>query len=242
MPGINRPGDDAGTAAAHHGGRQRALFTYGGRFWDVPQTFAFPASVKRDVLRLWLQGMPAHTTMGENRELTQNEVKAFRKFLPARLLPRKLAETYKLHLRPLFAMMEKGVVGDIPEVLTTEIVNNLYNLGTEYLRTRVCYVFENDTLHHNDWVIATWAKYLSRSTIMKEGTDEDKRHLPAATHLNRPRAPGLKRRRGTNAAAICQGQQPERRRRRGPHTTIELAQVAYTNEDASSDNDLEIPR
>jgi hypothetical protein len=152
-------------------------------------------------------------------------------------LPKKLAEVYKLHWRPLFAMTEKGV-GKIPELLTAEIVNNLYNLGTEYLKTRVSYVFENDKLHHNNWVIATWAKYLSRSVIMKKGTDNDKQHLPVATHLNRPRAPGLKRRRGTNATVTCLAQQPKQQRRRGPHTAIqqEVAQVAnHANNDSSDD-------
>jgi hypothetical protein len=107
-------------------------------------------------------------------------------------------------------MMEKGF-GNIPEVLTPAIVNNLCDLGTEYLRTRVSYVFTNEKLHHNAWVIATWAKYLvSRSMIMKKGTDDDKQHLPAATDLNRPRAAGLKRRRGANAAAIRLEQPAER--------------------------------
>lgn len=135
-------------------------------------------------------------------------------------------------------MMEKGV-GEIPELLTTEIVNNLYDLGTEYVKTRVSYVFQNDKLRHNDWVIATWAKYMSRSVIMKKGTDNDKRHLPAATYLNRPRAPGLKRRRGTDAdvTRLGQHQPPERQRRRGPHTATEQepAQVAHTNDDSSDD-------
>ena len=238
VPGIDRRGD-AGTAGATcNGGGQGTLYTYAGRFWDVPQTFAFPVSVKRDVgWRLWLQGMPDHRTVGENGELTHNKIKAFRNFLPARL-PRKLAEDYKLHWRPVFATMEKGL-GDIPEVLTPAIVNNLYDLGTEYLRTRVSYVFTNQKLHHNDWVIATWAKYLSRSRIQKKGTDEDKAYLPVATYLNRPRAVGLKRRRGASAAAI-RLEQPERQRRRGPHTAMieqEVApQVTHAN-NASNNND-----
>jgi hypothetical protein len=181
--------------------------------------------------------MPAHTTVSENGELTQNNIKAFRSFLPARL-PRKLAEDYKLHWRPVFATMEKGL-GDIPEVLTPAMVNSLYDLGTEYLRTRVSYVFTNEKLHHNDWVIATWAKYLSRSMIMKKGTEDDKQHLPAATYLNRPRAAGLKRRRGANAAAIHREQPAERQRRRGPHTAIEqeVAHVAHARNDDSSNDD-----
>jgi hypothetical protein len=235
------PGDGGEDAATRigGGGEQGTLYTYSGRFWDVPQTFAFPGSVKRDVgWRLWLQGMPAHTTVGENGEMIQNKIKAFRKFLPARL-PRKLAEDYKLHWRPLFSMMEKGF-GDIPDLLTPAIVNNLYDLGTEYLRTRVSYVFTNEKLHHNAWVIATWAKYLSRSMIMKKGTDDDKQNLPAATYLNRPRAAGLKRRRGANAGAIRQDQPAERQRRRGPHTAIEEEVVGVTpheNDDSSDNND-----
>jgi hypothetical protein len=237
VPGINRTGNCAETAATDHGGGQRTLYTYSGRFWDVPQNFAFPGSVKRDVgWRLWLQGMPAHTTVGENGHVTHNKIKAFRNFLPARL-PRKLAEDYKLHWRPLYSMMEKGF-GNIPEVLTPTIVNDLYDLGTQHLRTRVSYVFTNEKLHHNDWVISTWAKYLSRSMILKKGTDNDKQHLPAATYLNRPRAAGLKRRRGANAVAIRLEQPAERQRRRGPHTAIEFeVQVTHhANNDSSNDD------
>ena len=75
---------------------------------------------------------------------------------------------------------------------------------------------------------------------MKKGTDDDKRHLPVATYLNRPRAPGLKRRCGTNATVACLAQQPERQRRRGPHTAIqqEVAQVANHANDDSSDYGL----
>ena len=75
---------------------------------------------------------------------------------------------------------------------------------------------------------------------MKKGTDDDKRHLPAATYLNRPRAAGLKRRRGANAGAIRREQPAERQRRRGPHTAIEEEVVRVTphaNDDSSDNND-----
>jgi hypothetical protein len=230
VPGVNPPGGAAGSTATIGNHGQGTLYTYAGRFWDVPQNFAFPTSVKRDVgWRLWLQGMPSYTTVDENGAVIQNKVKQFRNFLPARL-PKKLAEIFKLHWRPVYLMMEKGM-GEIPEVLTPEIVNNLYDLGTEYLKTRVRYVFTNDKLHHNEWVIATWAKYLTRSMIEKKGTDEDKAHLPVATYLNRPRAVGLKRRRGANVAAIRR-EEPERQRRRGPHTAI--AEVPAIDDDSST--------
>jgi hypothetical protein len=174
VPGVNPPGGAAGSTATIGNHGQGTLYTYAGRFWDVPQNFAFPTSVKRDVgWRLWLQGMPSYTTVDENGAVIQNKVKQFRNFLPARL-PKKLAEIFKLHWRPVYLMMEKGM-GEIPEVLTPEIVNNLYDLGTEYLKTRVRYVFTNDKLHHNEWVIATWAKYLTRSMIEKRAQTRTRR-------------------------------------------------------------------
>jgi hypothetical protein len=72
VPGVNRrPGDGGEDAATRIGGcgEQGTLYTYFGRFWDVPHTFAFPVSVKRDVSwRLWLQGMPA-----ERRDDTEHD-------------------------------------------------------------------------------------------------------------------------------------------------------------------------
>ena len=225
QPGCNAAGVDANRG-------QGTLYTYNGRFWDVPQAFAFPASVKRDVgWRLGLQGMPAFTPVGENGVVEYNKIKPFRMLLPARL-PKKIAEAYKLHWRPVYGMMEKGV-GNIPEELTPGIVNNLYGLGTEHLRTWVRYVFTNDKLHHNDWVIATSAKYLSRSMIVKKGTEEDKQLLPAATYLNRPRAVGLKRQSGANANAVRQDANDGRQRRRGPHDAIDIP----PNDDSSSEDE-----
>ena len=81
-PGLVRqPGNNAAGVAWCH-------------LWDVPQTFSFPASVKRDVgWRLWLQGMPAYKTVGENGVVEHNKIKAFRVFLPAGL-PMKIAKAY----------------------------------------------------------------------------------------------------------------------------------------------------
>ena len=116
-------------------------------------------------------------------------------------------------------MVEKGV-GVIPDTLTPDIDNNLYDLGTNYLKTRVSYVYLNDKFHHNDWVIATWAKYLNHSMIVLKGSQEDKDNLPVATYLNQPRAVGLKRRRGANLIRQ-QSRAGERQRRRGPHTATD---------------------
>jgi hypothetical protein len=141
--------------------------------------------------------MPAYAIVGENGVM-YNSIKAFCKFLPSRL-PNRIADIYKLHWRPVYQMMEEGI-GPIPEHLTTKIVNHLYERGTEHLCRRVSYGFQNDKLCHHDWVIATWARYLSRSMITKKGTEEDRSHLPAPTGFNRCRPVGLKCRKNANGA------------------------------------------
>jgi hypothetical protein len=129
---------------------------------------------------------------------------------------------YKLHWRPVFAMTQVGV-GQIPENLTPEFVDNLYERGTECLQTRVSYIFSNNRLHHNDWVVATWAKYLSRSVIFQKGSDADKGNLPAMKISNRPRPAGLKHRNGAAMAEqIDVAGDQQQRRRRGPHDTINV--------------------
>ncbi len=175
-PGREGAGADGCEALVQ--GNRGTLFSYRGRFWDVPATFAFPVGIKRDIgWKLWLQGMPGYTTTGENGVIERRNIKPFRKFLPARL-PKRVSDVYKLHWRPVFAMMEEGI-GQIPENLTPEIVDDLYERGTEYMQTRVSYVFTNNRLHHNTWVVATWAKYLSRSVILQKGNAADKSNLPA---------------------------------------------------------------
>ncbi len=185
-PGLVRPQDPHNGAGAERvgaGNQGSTLYLYAGRFWDVPEYFFFPAGIKRDVgWKLRLAGMPAYRTEGENGSVINNAIKPCRKFLPARL-PKKIADIYKLHWRPVYVMMEEGIGNEIPEHLTTAIVNNLYERGTEHLQRRVSSIFQNEKFHHHDWVIATWARYLSQSMIMQRGTEQDKSNLPAPTHF-----------------------------------------------------------
>jgi hypothetical protein len=115
--------------------------------------------------------MPAYAIVGENGVM-YNSIKAFRKFLPSRYQIELQTFTNYTGDQPVYQLMEEGI-GPIPEHLTTEIVDHLYEIGTEHLCRRVSYVFQNDKLCHHDWVIATWARYLSRSMITKKGTEEN---------------------------------------------------------------------
>ena len=100
-PGLVRPQGPCNGAGAEQiigaGNQGGTLYVYSGRFWDVPESFSFPAGIKRDVgWKLWLLGMPIFRTEGENGAVLNNAIKPFRKFLPARL-PKKIADVYKLH-------------------------------------------------------------------------------------------------------------------------------------------------
>jgi hypothetical protein len=157
-PGLVRPQDPYNGVGAERigaGNQGSTLYLYSGCFWDVPESFSFPAGIKGNAgWKLWLAGMPAYRTEGENGSVLNNAINTSRKFLPARL-PKKIADMYKLHWQPVYVMMEEGIGDKIPEHSTTAIVNNLYERGTEYLQRRVSYIFQNEKLHHHDWVIAT---------------------------------------------------------------------------------------
>ena len=93
--------------------------------------------------------------------------------------------------------MEEGLDRDFASRnLTTEKVNELYDEATEYLKTRrVSFIFEDPKLHHNNWTIATWSKYISRSIIAKRGTESDKEFLPVENRFNRLHPVGRNRNR-----------------------------------------------
>jgi hypothetical protein len=168
------------------------LFSYSGKFWDVPEDFEFPKGLKRNVgWKLWLQGMPGHSAVGENDEITARPIKPFRSFVPGRL-PKKIADTFKLHWRPLFTMMEEGLDG-IPQNPSAETIDDLYEQATEHLKTRVGFVFESDRLNPKNWTISTWSKNVKRSMIMAKGTEQDKANLPDENRFNRGHT-GRKRR------------------------------------------------
>lgn len=148
--------------------------------------------LKRNVgWKLWLQGMPGNRAVGENGSMETRAIKPFRLFVPGRL-PKKIADTFKLHWRPLFAMMEEGLE-DIPESPTAEEIDELFDQATEYLKTRVGFIWENTRLHPTNWTISTWAKNVKRSVIIAKGTAQDKANLPDENRFNRGHT-GRKRR------------------------------------------------
>ena len=80
--------------------------------------------------------------------------------------------------------MEEGL-DNIPQNPSADAIEELYLQGTNYLKTRVGFVFENPKLHPRNWTIATWAKNVKRSVILTKGTSQDKANLPEESRFNR---------------------------------------------------------
>ena len=68
-----------------------------------------------------------------------------------------------LHWRPIYEMMECAEIdieslydeeGKVPQ----EQVDESYSIGTEYLKSRVSYIFDNPRLIPKCWAISTWPK------------------------------------------------------------------------------------
>jgi hypothetical protein len=196
--------------AGKHPG-ELGLYTYDNRFWDVPQGFAFPARVTREAgWKLWMLGMPDHTTLGENGDRIKSPIKPFRNLLPSRL-PKSIADSYKLHWRPIFKMMEEGLENIPPTPMSIEACDAMYCTATEFLKSRVSYVFQNANSRHAKWTIATWSKHVGRSTILQHGTEADKLKLPEETRFSRARASGKKRQRTSLEQGTYETRHPDAR-------------------------------
>ena len=75
---------------------------------------------------------------------------------------------------------------EIPAQVDESFVQSSFIAATEFLKTRVGYVWRRakDVGMLSDYAIGTWSKYVQRSEIEKHGTVQDKANLPQATARN----------------------------------------------------------
>ena len=99
-------------------------------------------------------------------------------------------------------MMEEAPQVSIPRdpsSLDAPKIKQLYNGGTQYLKSKVSYIWpdggdenEEHNTRREKWLVATWSSKISRSQVVKHGSQADQSHLAAATrhnelHSHRPR-------------------------------------------------------
>ena len=163
------------------------MFAYGGRFYAVPQTFKFPTVTLREAIRFWVKGQTVST---DGRLI----VRPFRK-LSLELLPQNLKPTFKTNWTPIFKWLEAAT--NLPADTTNmsdEDIDGVYNRCVAHLKAHVSYCW--NSLKGGDplrYTLGTWSNKISRASITKHGTDEDKAKLQEASNRHVKRRAGLKR-------------------------------------------------
>jgi len=86
-----------------------------------------------------------------------------------------------------------------PSSLDAPKIKQLYDGGTQHLKSKVSYIWpdggdenEEHNTRREKWSVATWSSKISRSQVVKHGSQADQSHLAAATrhnelHSHRPR-------------------------------------------------------
>ena len=158
---------------------------YDGNFWDVPQGFAFPGKMRiKAAWNCWLVGLPNYEANidGVTHKIP---IKPFRSLNLSRL-PKKLEVWMRNKYLPCTRMMEKAPDLEIDSAvdITDEFVNTSFDIGITFVKSRVEYQFRNS--NWRNYSVSTICKKLKHGTIMKYGTNADKRRSEEnITHHNR---------------------------------------------------------
>jgi hypothetical protein len=145
--------------------------------------------------RMWLKGLEGNETT-VSFQTRRAPVRPFRHF-KLNMLPKKTKLEYTLHWRPILSFLQEAPGLRIPALplVDDDFIESSWALVFEYLKTRVTFVFANERLNPNSWVVSYWSKKISRSSILKYGTEEDIARLPPSNnHRSRPRQQRERRR------------------------------------------------
>ena len=191
---VQAQGASGASGAATTDMNSSGCYEYDGKEWDVPEGFTLPANMKRRAAwNLWLYGDPGRMS-AVNGEMKNTPIKPFRLLKPSKL-PKEVASSYRSSWRPILNLMTSAPGMNIPSnisELTADTCNQLYDVGTNHIRSVASYIFESG---EPNWSLSTWSLRVRRASINKRGNDEDRRHLLPPTRHNRPHTGPRKRRR-----------------------------------------------
>ena len=163
-------------------------YSHHGKFWNVPRDFSFPTAVRLDTgWKMWICGLPGNETVDNSGNRQQAPIRPFRK-LKLNMLPNEIKKNFNLHWRSIFSMMQAAPGVEVRETgIDYHYLRTSFDAAKGYLKTRVSYVFENERLHPERWGISTWSQKIERSSIVKDGTEQDKANLPPESNRNKSR-------------------------------------------------------
>lgn len=170
------------------------LYYYSGRFWAVPKCFRFPQKMRvKAAWSAWVKGLPNHRIDGEDGDLLA-PIKPLRKMQPASM-PKALAIQLMNEIRPVMTLMEKapGIDLSSKDLFSDSEINRMFGLAIQHIQSNVAYIFQSSKWV--SWNVSYFCKKLKYTSIMKDGTPDDKlRASASANHKNRPRAKRVPRR------------------------------------------------
>ncbi len=186
---FTNPAGQVGTYRAYS-------YCYGsGLGWHVPKGFEFPVHCNLEVAwKLWLIGMPTYQVEEDGRTKTA-PIRPFRKLDP-KFLPQKAKTVYLLHWRPIFEFVEAApdlTILEDPTSIDADYLQDSFLKVKMYLQTRVEYVFQKPRAKPLTWEVSTWSKHVTKSFIMRHGTENDKAHFPPEERVIRTRRESQKR-------------------------------------------------
>ena len=159
------------------------LWSYGGKFWHVPEDFALPARTKRKrAWELWVSGMEL-----ENGK----KIRPFR-FIKPRFIPKKHWVKFKTEWQPIMKKMEKAPRLVLPEIecydaLNSSIIERTYTVAMDHLKTDFCsFLWQDKKNLIENWSVASWLSYTQMNYIKKYGNANEMANLPEETRYNAP--------------------------------------------------------
>jgi hypothetical protein len=156
-------------------------FFYRSKYWCIPENFQFPRETNRlNGWRMWLCG-----TVVVSDTVTY-KVKPFRSLQGIDFAVKAVEREFTTKWKPIFKLMEQYPGFEVPALVDDAFVKSSFLAATEYLKSRVGYVWRRakDERMLSSYAIGTWSKYVQRSEIEKHGTRQDKLNLPQATARN----------------------------------------------------------
>ena len=122
--------------------QQHRLYTFGGRFWQVPEHFAFSKDTKLLLgWRLWVAGQVGYEYLNRLGKKQLAPVQPFR-ILKKKMLPKEVRKKFSLSWEPIFRMMEQADGTNLDDDPMES-----FKIGYEYLKTWVGYVFRGKRMN-----------------------------------------------------------------------------------------------
>jgi hypothetical protein len=206
------------------------LYRYKNQYFDVPENWEIGKNPNRkDGFHFWIKGKPGNV-MIVNGVRIRAPIKPYRSFKLAKL-PEKLRKIYSVAWNPIYTLMlecpDLKISKKVADI-TTEYINWAYNKATEYLKTRVSFIWMlENTNDPRTWSIATWSRNVSYNNILLHGTESDKNNLPPLTKASKAgrkkRRPLLPVQAARNAQGLQEGRAGSRVRARTRATTTATA-------------------